>query len=102
MLAYSSVPSRELTHRHRVAYWGVTVLCHGAVALLFRASLVTNGAPIPGNAVPGICLIERAQHSRNGFTLGTLGAVMARDRYLNRANPWTELFRVTRSRALTG
>jgi hypothetical protein len=40
MLAYSSIPSRELTHRHRVAYWGMTVLCHGAVALLFRASLV--------------------------------------------------------------
>jgi glycine/D-amino acid oxidase-like deaminating enzyme/nitrite reductase/ring-hydroxylating ferredoxin subunit len=35
--------------------------------------------------------------SGNGFTLGTFGAMMARDRYLNRTNPWAELFRVTRS-----
>jgi glycine/D-amino acid oxidase-like deaminating enzyme/nitrite reductase/ring-hydroxylating ferredoxin subunit len=32
----------------------------------------------------------------NGFTLGTLSAVMARDRYLKRKNPWFELFRVDR------
>ena len=32
----------------------------------------------------------------NGFTLGTLSAVMARDRYLDRPNPWFELFRVDR------
>ena len=32
----------------------------------------------------------------NGFTLGTLAAVMARDRYLDRKNPWFDLFRVDR------
>jgi glycine/D-amino acid oxidase-like deaminating enzyme/nitrite reductase/ring-hydroxylating ferredoxin subunit len=32
----------------------------------------------------------------NGFTLGTLSAVMARDRYLDRKNPWFDLFRVDR------
>jgi glycine/D-amino acid oxidase-like deaminating enzyme/nitrite reductase/ring-hydroxylating ferredoxin subunit len=32
----------------------------------------------------------------NGFTLGTLSAVMARDRYLNRKNPWFDLFAVGR------
>lgn len=32
----------------------------------------------------------------NGFTLGTLAAAMARDRYLRRQNPWFDLFRVNR------
>lgn len=32
----------------------------------------------------------------NGFTLGTLAALMARDRFLGRDNPWFELFRVDR------
>ena len=32
----------------------------------------------------------------NGFTLGTLSAVMARDRYLGRKNPWFDLFAVDR------
>ena len=32
----------------------------------------------------------------NGFTLGTLSAMMARDRYLSRKNPWFELFAVNR------
>jgi glycine/D-amino acid oxidase-like deaminating enzyme/nitrite reductase/ring-hydroxylating ferredoxin subunit len=32
----------------------------------------------------------------NGFTLGTLAAMMARDRYLRRKNPWFDLFRVDR------
>jgi glycine/D-amino acid oxidase-like deaminating enzyme/nitrite reductase/ring-hydroxylating ferredoxin subunit len=32
----------------------------------------------------------------NGFTLGTLSAVMARDRFLRRKNPWFELFAVDR------
>ena len=34
----------------------------------------------------------------NGFTLGTLSAVMARDRYLNRKNPWFDLFAVGRKK----
>lgn len=32
----------------------------------------------------------------NGFTLGTVGAMMARDRVLGRANEWSDLFRVDR------
>jgi glycine/D-amino acid oxidase-like deaminating enzyme/nitrite reductase/ring-hydroxylating ferredoxin subunit len=32
----------------------------------------------------------------NGFTLGTLSAFMARDRYLGRKNPWFDLFAVNR------
>jgi nitrite reductase/ring-hydroxylating ferredoxin subunit len=32
----------------------------------------------------------------NGFTLGTLSAMMARDRYLDRRNPWLDLLRVDR------
>src|SRR6185503_13310512 len=33
----------------------------------------------------------------NGFTLGTLAAMMARDRYLECKNPWFDLLRVGRS-----
>jgi len=33
----------------------------------------------------------------NGWTLGTLGALMARDKYLGRTNPWSSLFAVSRS-----
>jgi glycine/D-amino acid oxidase-like deaminating enzyme/nitrite reductase/ring-hydroxylating ferredoxin subunit len=32
----------------------------------------------------------------NGFTMGTLAAFMARDRYMGRKNPWFDLFRVDR------
>jgi glycine/D-amino acid oxidase-like deaminating enzyme len=32
----------------------------------------------------------------NGFTLGTLSAMMAQDRYLDRQNPWFDLFSVDR------
>ena len=34
----------------------------------------------------------------NGFTLGTLSAVMARDRFLGRKNPWFDLFAVNRKK----
>lgn len=34
----------------------------------------------------------------NGFTLGTLAAFMARDRYLGRKNPWFDLFNVNRKK----
>jgi glycine/D-amino acid oxidase-like deaminating enzyme/nitrite reductase/ring-hydroxylating ferredoxin subunit len=34
----------------------------------------------------------------NGFTLGTLSAVMARDRYFRRKNPWFDLFAVNRKK----
>lgn len=33
----------------------------------------------------------------NGFTLGTLSALMARDRFLGRGNPWSSLLAVNRS-----
>jgi glycine/D-amino acid oxidase-like deaminating enzyme len=35
----------------------------------------------------------------NGFTFGTLSAFMARDRFLNRKNPWFDLFCLERKRA---
>ncbi len=34
----------------------------------------------------------------NGFTLGTLSAMMARDRFLGRKNPWFDLFDVNRKK----
>jgi glycine/D-amino acid oxidase-like deaminating enzyme/nitrite reductase/ring-hydroxylating ferredoxin subunit len=34
----------------------------------------------------------------NGFTLGTLSAAMARDRFLGRKNPWFDLFDVNRKK----
>jgi len=34
----------------------------------------------------------------NGFTLGTLAALMARDRYFGRKNPWFDLFAVNRTK----
>jgi glycine/D-amino acid oxidase-like deaminating enzyme/nitrite reductase/ring-hydroxylating ferredoxin subunit len=34
----------------------------------------------------------------NGFTLGTLSAAMARDRYLKKNNPWFDLFAVNRKK----
>jgi Rieske Fe-S protein len=34
----------------------------------------------------------------NGFTLGTLAAMMARDRYLERKNPWFDLLAVNRKK----
>ena len=34
----------------------------------------------------------------NGFTLGTLSAMMVRDRYVGRKNPWLELFDVNRKK----
>ena len=34
----------------------------------------------------------------NGFTLGTLSALMARDRFFGRKNPWFELFAVNRKK----
>jgi glycine/D-amino acid oxidase-like deaminating enzyme/nitrite reductase/ring-hydroxylating ferredoxin subunit len=38
----------------------------------------------------------------NGFTLGTLSAVMARDLYLKRKNPWFDLFSVNRKKIRGG
>ncbi len=34
----------------------------------------------------------------NGFTLGTLSALMARDRFLQRKNPWFDLFAISRKK----
>ncbi|HWN93783.1 MAG TPA: FAD-dependent oxidoreductase [Methylomirabilota bacterium] len=38
----------------------------------------------------------------NGFTLGTLAALMARDRFLQRKNPWEDLLDVHRRKLLGG
>ncbi|MFO1500004.1 MAG: FAD-dependent oxidoreductase [Verrucomicrobiota bacterium] len=38
----------------------------------------------------------------NGFTLGTLAAMMARDRFFAKQNPWFELFAVDRRKILGG
>jgi glycine/D-amino acid oxidase-like deaminating enzyme/nitrite reductase/ring-hydroxylating ferredoxin subunit len=38
----------------------------------------------------------------NGFTLGTVAAMMARDAYLKRTNPWQDLFDVHRKKLLGG
>ncbi len=38
----------------------------------------------------------------NGFTLGTLAATMARDRFLQRKNPWEDLLDVHRKKLLGG
>ena len=38
----------------------------------------------------------------NGFTLGTLAAMMARDCYLKRKNPWNDLLDVNRKKLLGG
>jgi glycine/D-amino acid oxidase-like deaminating enzyme/nitrite reductase/ring-hydroxylating ferredoxin subunit len=40
--------------------------------------------------------------SGNGFTLGTLSAMMIRDRLIQRANPWSDLLRVNRKPAHDG
>ena len=49
----------------------------------------------------GCCLGEHAHRAfmatgfcGNGCTLGTLSAMMARDRYFDRQTPWFDLFRV--------
>jgi hypothetical protein len=38
----------------------------------------------------------------NGFTLGTLAAMMARDRFLKKTNPWEDLLDVHRKKLLGG
>lgn len=38
----------------------------------------------------------------NGFTLGTLAALMARDRFLRKPNPWFELFEINRRKLAGG
>src|ERR1051325_9839666 len=38
----------------------------------------------------------------NGFTLGTLAALMARDCFLKRSNPWSDLLDVNRKKLLGG
>ena len=41
-------------------------------------------------------------YSGNGMTFGTLAAMMARDAFLGRRNPWTEIFDVHRKKLLGG
>jgi Rieske Fe-S protein len=40
--------------------------------------------------------------SGNGMTFGTLGAMMARDQFLQRTNPWKDLFSADRKITLRG
>src|SRR5690349_1700990 len=53
---------------------------------------------------PSACISENTHRQfiatgfcGNGFTLGTLAAMMARDRYLECKNPWFDLLRVGRT-----
>jgi Rieske Fe-S protein len=41
-------------------------------------------------------------YAGNGYTLGTMAAMMARDAYLKRENPWQDLFDVHRKKLLGG
>jgi glycine/D-amino acid oxidase-like deaminating enzyme/nitrite reductase/ring-hydroxylating ferredoxin subunit len=54
-----------------------------------------DGLPFIGENAPGEFIATG--YAGNGYTLGTLGALMARDRYLGRSNPWSSLFAVGRS-----
>lgn len=54
-----------------------------------------DGLPFIGENAPGEFIATG--FAGNGYTLGTLSALMARDRYLGRSNPWFSLFAVGRS-----
>src|SRR5687768_3691035 len=54
-----------------------------------------DGLPFIGDNAPGEFIATG--FAGNGYTLGTLSALMARDRYLGRSNPWFSLFAVGRS-----
>ena len=53
-----------------------------------------DGLPFIGENAPGEFIATG--FAGNGYTLGTLSALMARDRYLGRSNPWSSLFDVHR------
>lgn len=53
-----------------------------------------DGLPFIGENAPGEFIATG--FAGNGYTLGTLSALMARDRYLGRSNPWFSLFAVNR------
>lgn len=54
-----------------------------------------DGLPFIGENAPGEFIATG--FAGNGYTLGTLSALMARDRLLGRRNPWFSLFAVGRS-----
>jgi glycine/D-amino acid oxidase-like deaminating enzyme/nitrite reductase/ring-hydroxylating ferredoxin subunit len=54
-----------------------------------------DGLPFVGKNAPHQFIATG--FSGNGMTLGTVAAMMARDRFLGRSNPWEDLFRVDRS-----
>jgi glycine/D-amino acid oxidase-like deaminating enzyme/nitrite reductase/ring-hydroxylating ferredoxin subunit len=54
-----------------------------------------DGLPFIGESAPGEFVATG--FAGNGYTLGTLGAMMARDHYLGRSNPWLSLLAVDRS-----
>jgi glycine/D-amino acid oxidase-like deaminating enzyme/nitrite reductase/ring-hydroxylating ferredoxin subunit len=53
-----------------------------------------DGLPYIGESAPSQFIATG--FSGNGWTLGTLAAMLARDRYLKRRNPWFDLLRVDR------
>jgi glycine/D-amino acid oxidase-like deaminating enzyme/nitrite reductase/ring-hydroxylating ferredoxin subunit len=53
-----------------------------------------DGLPYIGEHAPGEFIATA--FAGNGFTFGTLAAMMARDAFLGRTNPWAELLRVER------
>src|SRR5690606_39222571 len=53
-----------------------------------------DGLPFIGEHAPGEFIATG--FAGNGYTLGTLAAMMARDAFLGRTNPWAELLRVER------
>jgi nitrite reductase/ring-hydroxylating ferredoxin subunit len=59
-----------------------------------------DGLPYIGLIAPGQFVITG--FGGNGITLGTLGAMMARDAVLGRDNPWSGLFDVNRTSLTTG
>jgi len=60
----------------------------------------TDGLPFMGETAPG--QFVATGFSGNGMTYGTLGAMMACDAYLGKANPWSQLFHVDRKQFLAG
>jgi len=74
-----------------------TRLCSGAPTLhrwLGQVIETDDGLPFIGENAPRQFIATG--FAGNGYTLGTLAAMMARDRYLGRDNAWADLFRVDR------
>lgn len=60
----------------------------------------TDGLPYIGETAKG--QFAATGFSGNGMTFGTLGAMMAMDKFLGRTNPWADLFDISRKKLLGG